>query len=310
LIFGKPIADIYIDDRAINPYLNNISYFGIFMNENEFIPNKLSTNKYNLIERKGGVIYKTGPEKYMRGELYFYQNIPSRFIDYFPKMINYNKIDDKIQIQSEFIKGIPLFYLYKNKLVTTEMIDKLFDVMDKFHNNPNIPITIQREAVLNNYILKLTERFKNKIDYPFEDAENIFKQIIVNIKQYCDIKIAPFIHGDFWFSNILLTYDDEFKFIDMKGQVDGSLTINGDIYYDYGKLYQSILGYDLILNEIEVEVEYINKMKTLFLVKCQAIGLNLDYLRWVTKGLIFGVFHSIEGKSNINNRIWELIKSI
>ena len=107
-----------------------------------------------------------------------------------------------------------------------------------------------------------------------------------------------------------MTYDDEFKFVDMKGQVDGSLTINGDMYYDYGKLYQSILGYDLILNGIELDLEYINKMKTLFLVKCQVIGLNLNYLRWVTKGLIFGVFHSIEGKSNIKNRIWELIKSI
>jgi hypothetical protein len=135
-------------------------------------------NKYNLIERKSDVIYKTGPEKYMRGELYFYQNIPSFFIDYFPKMINYNKIDDKIQIQTEFIKGIPLYYLYKNKLVTNEMMDKLFSILEKFHNNKNIPITIQREAVLNNYILKLSQRFKNKNDYPFDDAEIIFKQII------------------------------------------------------------------------------------------------------------------------------------
>ena len=310
LIFGKPIADIYIDDRAINPYINNISYFGIFIDDNEFIPNKLSTNKYNLIERKSDVIYKTGPEKYMRGELYFYQNIPSFFIDYFPKMINYNKIDDKIQIQTEFIKGIPLYYLYKNKLVTNEMMDKLFSILEKFHNNKNIPITIQREAVLNNYILKLSQRFKNKNDYPFDDAEIIFKQIIEGIIQYCDVTIAPFIHGDFWFSNILLTYDDEFKFIDMKGQVDGSLTINGDIYYDYGKLYQSILGYDLILNEIDIDIECINKMKKLFLLKCETIGLKLDYLKWVTKSLIFGVFHSIEGKSHIKNRIWEMIKTI
>jgi len=29
LIFGKPIADIYIDDKALNPYVNTISYFGL-----------------------------------------------------------------------------------------------------------------------------------------------------------------------------------------------------------------------------------------------------------------------------------------
>jgi hypothetical protein len=33
LIFGKPIADIYIDDKALNPYINNISYFGINIEE-------------------------------------------------------------------------------------------------------------------------------------------------------------------------------------------------------------------------------------------------------------------------------------
>jgi capsule biosynthesis phosphatase len=29
LIFGKPNADIYIDDKSLNPYINNISYFGL-----------------------------------------------------------------------------------------------------------------------------------------------------------------------------------------------------------------------------------------------------------------------------------------
>ena len=40
----------------------------------------------------------------------------------------------------------------------------------------------------------------------------------------------------------MLTYNDELKFIDMKGQITDILTLNGDMYYDYGKMYQSILG--------------------------------------------------------------------
>ena len=83
------------------------------------------------------------------------------------------------------------------------------------------------------------------------------------------------IHGDFWFSNIILTYDDKYKIIDMRGQVDNKLTINGDIYYDYGKLYQSILGYDLLLNNESIDDEYINTMKNYFLEKCENINLNL-----------------------------------
>jgi capsule biosynthesis phosphatase len=84
IIFGKPIADIYIDDRAMNPYYNDISLFGFFGKNKEFIPNKIENNKYNKIEKIENQISKKGPKKFMRGELYFYQNIPQKFEKYFP----------------------------------------------------------------------------------------------------------------------------------------------------------------------------------------------------------------------------------
>ena len=117
------------------------------------------------------------------------------------------------------------------------------------------------------------------------------------------------IHGDFWFSNIILTYDDKYKIIDMRGQVDNKLTINGDIYYDYGKLYQSILGYDLLLNNESIDDEYINTMKNYFLEKCENINLNLTYLKYVTKGLIFGTFHFMNENDKSKEKIWDLINS-
>jgi len=84
LLFGKPIADIYIDDRAINPYVNDISYFGLFNEKKEFIRNKVENNKHNTIIKINNIIQKTGPTKFMRGELYFYQNVPSTLTHYFP----------------------------------------------------------------------------------------------------------------------------------------------------------------------------------------------------------------------------------
>ena len=39
------------------------------------------------------------------------------------------------------------------------------------------------------------------------------------------------------------------------------------MYYDYGKLYQSILGYDLVLNGHNRDVEYISTTKKYFLEK-------------------------------------------
>ena len=120
------------------------------------------------------------------------------------------------------------------------------------------------------------------------------------------------IHGDCWFSNIILTYEDNYKLIDMKGLVDNIFTINGDIYYDYGKLYQSILGYDILLNGLSIDYEYVNIMKTYFLDKCKEKNLNLTYLKYVTKCLIFGIFHSLHEDSSqaIKKNIWDMIHQI
>lgn len=307
IIFGKPIADIYIDDRAINPYYNNMSLFGFFNRENEIIPNKIENNKYNAIEKNANVISKVGPYRFMRGELHFYENIPSEITHFFPKLIGYNKYDDKLEIKIDFIDGIPLYFLYSNKTLTFSIIDKLFESLTKLHNT-DIPIIVNENDVKSNYFDKLKNRF-NKNDYCFEDADVVFAEILQNLELHYSASIVPVIHGDFWFSNIMLTYNDELKFIDMKGQITDILTLNGDMYYDYGKLYQSILGYDLILNRVSIDSQYMKSMSEYFLKKCNNIGLNIDYLRWVTKSLIFGTFHSLNTKTPKGD-VWNLIKSI
>jgi len=291
IIFGKPIADIYIDDRAFNPYYNDISLFGFFGHNKEFIPNKIENNKYNKIQKIGSEIQKIGPEKFIRGELYFYQNIPHELNSFFPSLKKYNILENgETEISIDYINGIPLYFLYANETLTTNVLDKCFSMLDTLHNF-DFPITISPEKVRANYFDKLKERFQNKNDYPFVNAESVYDEIILNLELNYDAKIGPIIHGDFWFSNILLTYEDDLKCIDMKGQVDNELTLNGDIYYDYGKLYQSIIGYDLIINNRHINKDYICKMKNYFLKKCVDKGLNVEYLHWVTKSLIFGTFH-------------------
>jgi hypothetical protein len=319
LIFGKPIADIYIDDRAINPYINDISYFGLSYNDGsdsssrQFIPNKIKNNKYNQIKRCGEHIIKTGPLNILRGELYYYQNIPSGFENYFPRLIDYKEYEDTIEMKIGYIEGIPLYYLYKNCLLTRKHIDDLFDILDRLHkhNSPHNPIVITSDNIKNNYIKKLENRF-NIHDYYFEDARDVLKDITDGIEAHFNPVISPVIHGDFWFSNIILSYEGCYRFVDMKGAIDNILTLNGDIYYDYGKLYQSILGYDLILNDCEntdQTKEYIKSMKAYFLQKCIAKRLDITYLKCVVKGLVFGTIPFISHYSrDIKNNIWELIK--
>lgn len=365
LIFGKPIADIYIDDRAINPYINDLSYFGLFYDKDiddkdtanataqQYIPNKIRNNKYNKIRRcDDAYIVKTGPIDIMKGELFYYQNIPnsrssdsrdSRLCgleDYFPRLIDYSIDVDTIDLKMDYIEGIPLYYLYKNCLLTHRHIDELFDILERLHTHEdtNACIVITCDNVKNNYIKKLKNRF-NKQDYPFEDAEDVFRVIIDGIEAHFSPILSPVIHGDFWFSNIILKYaigdgeadaesdgigDGEadtdnrnrYKLLDMRGMIDDILTLNGDIYYDYGKLYQSILGYDLVLNgdtsnESIKRIEYIQEMKTYFLQKCSTKGLNIDFLTYITKGLVFGTLPFISHYDNdVKKNVWDFIKSI
>jgi capsule biosynthesis phosphatase len=307
LIFGKPIADIYIDDKALNPYYNSTSLFGLFDNITEHIPNKIDSNKYNKITKKDNFIYKLGPYNFTKGEIYFYQNIPDELSQYFPKLIDYNKNNDMAELKLEYINGIPLYYLYKSGTLTTKIIDKIFDILEKFHNYES-KLNITMEDIKDNYILKLKNRF-NKNDYYFEDAESVFNKLIADLEKSFNPIIKNFIHGDFWFSNIILTYNDEFKFIDMKGQVNNILSTCGDIYYDYGKLYQSILGYDLVLHRQKFNYEYLNLMNTYFLSKCTDIGLDINYLKIVTKSLIFGTFYFLKN-NDPKQEIWDFLNNI
>ena len=308
IIFGKPIADIYIDDRAMNPYYNDISLFGFFGHTQEFIPNKIENNKYNKIEKIENQIKKVGPTQFIRGELYFYQNIPTIYSGFFPSFIRSHTIDEfQTEIVMDYINGIPLYFLYANQTLTTNIIDKCFDVLHTLHND-SASVTISHEKIRANYFEKIKERY-NENDYPFEDADQIYNEIIDNLEKLYEAKPVPIIHGDFWFSNILLTYNDEIRCIDMKGQVYNEMTLNGDAYYDYGKMYQSILGYDLILHNKDIPLEYKSRMVDYFLEKCKSIGLNTEYLRWVTKSLIFGTFHFLP--FNVSKReIWNWLKKI
>lgn len=292
---------------------------------NSVIPYKIKNNKYNDVQRCDEYIIKRGPEDILKGELYYYQNIPERIAIYFPKLYAYNTgIINRIDFTIDYIEGIPLYYMYKSALLTHRHIDDLFDILDILHSC-EAEIIITRENVKNNYVKKLNNRF-NRHDYYFEDADDVFLDIIADIETHFSPVLSPVIHGDFWFSNIILINEsresrgsrqDNYKLIDMKGIVDGVLTLNGDIYYDYGKLYQSILGYDLVLNKDHINKdtresrEYIQSMSKYFLEKCHTKGLNTKYLKSVTKSLVFGTLPFITHlDADIKSNVWSFIKSI
>jgi capsule biosynthesis phosphatase len=309
LIFGKPYADIYIDDRSVNPYRQDISSMGYIQPIKSVPPlNSLNPNKHNAISVEGDSVIKRGPSEFLEGEAFYYRSIPieSSLSTYFAKFVDY--IPGCLKI--EHIHGVPIYTLYKTGLMTKERVEKIFDFVDVLHHREGRPIHITQDNVRRQYIDKLKCRFLKKDDYPFGDAEIVQDACLGGLETYLsnnDATIVAFIHGDLWFSNAIEEFSTgRIKFFDMRGVVDGVLTTNGDRMYDYGKLYQSFLGYDIVLNN-DTPPPNKNELLGSFLGHIKKRNICAESLRSVTFALVAGTLPFIE-TLEAKHRVWKWIK--
>ena len=94
IYFGKPHADFYIDDLAINSFDDIEKLIGFYNSKIECRSfNKIEFNSLNTITKKGDNL---------TGEIYYYNNIPTQLKDLFPLLINFeecnNNDNSKIKI--------------------------------------------------------------------------------------------------------------------------------------------------------------------------------------------------------------------
>jgi len=221
-----------------------------------------------------------------------------------------------MEIKIEKINGIPLSYLYINQTFSIKLFEKLLNSLKEIHDIKKNNLLILNEYKYN-YLLKIKKRFENKEIYNFKDADLIYKTLIEKLQDYIERiekNIVSVIHGDFWFSNILLTYKDEYKFIDMKGLINNNKSISGDKVYDYAKILQSLIGFDSILYDKEINYEY-NKIFIDYFKDWLQINdpdILFNDIQNICGLLIFGSFHAyenmhIEKKNKIIKLIRELI---
>lgn len=277
----------------------------------------LNPNKYNSLEVVDNKVVKRGPREFLQGEIYYYENIPqdTSIYHYFPKYYSSYFEDQTGILNIEHIKGIPVFTIYKNNLLTTDNISTCLDFLDLLHNynckDNQSESLISTDIVISNYIDKLQQRFSIKSDYPFEDAEIIQQICLSRLQAYISsnkIKIVKYIHGDFWFSNMIFDFKNNLKTFDMRGKVSSVLTTNGDRLYDYAKFYQSILGYDCVLNDISLPENH-QTLRTYFENEIKKNGICLNDLMSVTFSLVIGTLHFIENNDTKRN-VWEWIKEV
>jgi len=271
IFFGKPYAQYYIDDLAVNANLSLDKALGIYNTD-------IAPRSFNKIEYTDNTVIKHTSNK---GEIYWYKHTPEPIKKYFPKVISIE--DNKIEL--ERIDGVSYSYLYTNKQLTAKHLLDLINTLSIIHCS----IKPNTSNIYSNYSKKLLKRFiDNKELYIKYGVVDLFLKIVHQLQEYESKKegSAGVIHGDPVFTNIFET-PTGIKFIDMRGKQEDEFTIFGDIFYDLAKIYQSLIGYDNILNSVEIDNTYSNSLIIEFENMIDKIALNK--IKLITASLLISM---------------------
>lgn len=285
IYFNKPKYDFHISTKSFT-YNDNLE------KELGFYNNKIETREFNNIIQTNIKTYKKMSDD-LSGEIHYYLNIPTQIKDIFPVMLNYDQDLNK-WYEMENINGIPISKLYLNEELTIEQLDNVLGTLTRVHsiipdNYTGILLPI---PIYNNYSNKLKKRYEN-FDYSiFENSDILYNKIYEGLLKYENenLGILCMIHGDAVFTNILINNLGKIKLIDMRGKLDNILSIYGDKLYDWAKIYQSLIGYDEILENKYISNEYKSEMQTYFLknyLKTFKNPIYIYYLNIITASLLF-----------------------
>ncbi len=303
LVFGKPYAQYYIDDLALNPYGTDI---GVVLGLDAVKP-----RKFNNIVFEGDRVIKSaignGANESLDGEKFWYENIPEEISDLFPAYLDISK--ETIEIEK--IEGVTFTSLLTGGSLSVNFLNTLLESIERIHLAKTSLVGIfSDDLIYCNYMDKVVNRF---IDYDyskFRNSTSVFRQIVSVLKDYenDDLGQKCIIHGDPVFSNVLLTSTSTIKLIDMRGEIGGIKTIIGDKFYDYAKVYQSLTGYDYILIEDRVRSTPLKEVFEKYFIANYGYDM-LEYLKYLTASLFFSLIplHDNVKCDKFYNCIFDLI---
>jgi len=280
LYFGKPYADVYIDDNAVSAYSDLEKELGYY-------DSMIDPRSFNSIEEKSLPIIRKKSDD-LKGEIQWYLNIPSTIKDMFPLLVNYDTENYK-WYDMEKLNTITISQMYLSGELTIDILDHIIGSITRIHNSVEQPV-ICIDIYLN-YCNKMKKRYDNYDYSQFTNSNVIYNKIMTKLGEYeknnCG-HITP-IHGDTVLTNIMINQFSKIKFIDMRGKVGDVITIYGDMYYDWAKLYQSLIGYDEILQDHNVNIEYkrnlIKHFESFIMAKFGQEKIN--HIKYITASLLF-----------------------
>lgn len=312
IIFGKPYGDLYIDDKAFNPFDMSLRNQIGFFNYNHYHQEPIHQNRYHRFVRTSkNTIIKMGTG--LEGEHYFYQTINQHSNPFLQHL--FPSLQQSISpncLALEYIRGTPLNQIYSEGLLQPGLFLQFLRVIKEFHKvEIDDKVCLTHEDMKHHYIDKFEERSLRKQDFPFPNHTEIYSKIKEFIVGWVSDEhpINSIIHGDCWFSNIMYS-SKNFYLIDMRGKVYNKLTIKGHCIYDWAKLYQSIVGLDHIIHYGEaIPTDIREPIESIFWKECP---YEIQELSKMTAYLLYNTFHSYPPDFELEKkqRIWESVEKL
>ncbi|CAF1269671.1 unnamed protein product [Didymodactylos carnosus] len=237
--FGKPWADVYVDDKAVHAMLDT--------------------------------------EK-IAGEVYFYEHMPKEIKHFFPHITESvkNEATSTYTITMDKIEGVTFSHLATSRCLTKGRFIKLLEALRFIHSSQaslegDEKLTEMKTAcIYANGASKVRVRLqqhKALYEQLDSDVDLTVKGILNSLDAYeqADAGVrAAVVHGDPVFSNVLLEKGGEIRLIDMRGMLGDVVTTCGDALYDIAKVFQSLCGYDFVLLDLPMaskDVEILAELK-------------------------------------------------
>ncbi|KAI8110019.1 hypothetical protein M9434_001295 [Picochlorum sp. BPE23] len=285
IVFGKPHADFYIDDKAISAHFDLEKSLG-------FYHSTIKARKFNDLQSGSiSTFVKRSADEKLLGEIHWFQTMPEEIKDLFPLFIRSGENNTPpFWYEMEKIPGVEVSNLWLAGMLTDTTLRHILSSLNRIHSC-KVEESIPEEEVASFYSNKLHQRYDTFDCSQYGDAELLFTELM---NYFSDpdqgIKVG-YIHGDPVFTNIIVNRYGKLKFIDMRGMVNSSFTKCGDIFYDYAKILQSLVGYDEILLNRTVDECYRKIILQTFEGYVTEIfgEIVLNHIRMITKSLLLSL---------------------
>eukprot|EP00742_Colponemidia_sp_Colp-10_P003597 GILJ01003829.1.p1 GENE.GILJ01003829.1~~GILJ01003829.1.p1 ORF type:complete len:812 (+),score=126.85 GILJ01003829.1:47-2437(+) len=275
LRFDKPQADLFIDDMAVNPYIHLFEECGMsegtpntkpedVLPDFEISHSCVQARAFHRLEVTPKEVRKTGYASELASQRFFFENIPSKIQHFFAPLLSVEEKNGLLTLAMQRINGVPLSYAYVHGTLTIGQLDEIFESLRMMHNCESTPIDSSLSKYTN-WSSKLKQRFAHRFSDTycnFFGADLFYKRLMFWLEKYEREDRGAWghvIHGDGVFTNAILRASADggsrVCWVDMKGALGATHTLNGDVFYDWSKIFQSLLGYDYILHNLPEPLE-------------------------------------------------------